>query len=246
MARVEFQEVTKRFGDEEWPALADCTLSISSGSSVSIIGPSGAGKTTLLRLAAGALLPDEGRIQIDDEPPSPGDAAMISQGDVLAPRRTVLTNVLVGRTGQRSLLGGLIEPYLRRDLSDPIALLRAAGLDEHVQTRVDELSAGERQRAAVVRALLQDSPLILADEPTANLDPGTSERVLSLLNEHVDRTRIVALHDIDVISSRFFDRVIGIRAGTITFDLPPAQVTAQTLDDLYADHPNQVQEGNRA
>lgn len=246
MARVEFRDVTKRFGDAEQPALADCTLSVSSGSSVSIVGPSGAGKTTLLRLAAGALLPDDGRIRINDEPPSPGDAAMISQGDVLAPRRTVLTNVLVGRTGQRSLLGGLIEPYLRRNLSDPIALLRAAGLAEHVQTRVDELSAGERQRTAVVRALLQDSPLILADEPTANLDPGTSERVLSLFNERADRTRIVALHDIEVVSSRFFDRVIGIRAGNIVFDLPPEQVTTQRLDDLYADRPNHQQEGNRA
>lgn len=232
MVRLEFDGVTKQFAETTVPAVDDVSISIGSGESLAIVGPSGAGKTTLLRLAGGVVEPDSGRITVDGRVPRPGDAALVYQGGALLGRRTALENALAAQMGSMSRLRGLIEPFYPADDERAVRLLKSVGLGSNVHTRVDRLSAGERERVAIVRALLQDAELLLADEPTANLDPSTSETVLDLLQASRDRTLIAVLHDVDLAFERF-DRIVGFADRRIAFDRSSDAVPTELLETLF-------------
>ena len=236
MPLLTFENVTKRFEGVGAPVVRDLSFSIEAGESVAVIGPSGAGKTTLLRLACGAIRPDDGRVLLDGTRyERDGDVAMVYQGETLIGRRTALENALVGRLGSRSRLRGLIDPLFPSEKDRAIDRLEAAGLGEHIDTRADQLSAGERRRVAVVRALLQDARLLLADEPTANLDPTTSEIVLDLIGPSAsDRTLMVVMHDVTLALERF-ERVLGVADGRIRFDTPTDRADEELLATLFAD-----------
>lgn len=236
MTTLTFENVTKRFDGTTAPAVQELSFTIEANEPVAIIGPSGAGKTTLLRLASGAIRPDEGRILVDEsERRRGGDVALVYQGETLIGRRTALENALVGRLGSCSWLRGLFEPLFPSETDRAIELLESAGLGEYVETRVDELSAGEQQRVAIVRALLQDAAVVLADEPTANLDPSTSETVLDLLDEAAtDRALAVVMHDVDLALEQF-ERVIGISDGRVQFDRATSRVDDDLLGSLFED-----------
>lgn len=238
MTVLRFDAVTKRFAGMEMPAVADVSVALSAGESVAIVGPSGAGKTTLLRLASGALEPDSGTISINGEGQlTRRDTALIYQDQALINRRSALANALVGTLGSQSRLRGLLEPlYPRERAADrAVTLLERAGLGDQIHTRVDQLSSGERQRVACVRALLQDSRLLLADEPTANLDPATSRAILELVAAFQDeRPLVVVMHDIE-LALESFERVIGFANGRIQFDQPTTQVSDSDLERLFED-----------
>jgi phosphonate transport system ATP-binding protein len=232
-----FENVTKQFDGTEAPAVRELTFSIGTDESAAIIGPSGAGKTTLLRLASGAIQAEEGRVLVDgSEHRHSGDVALVYQDETLIGRRTALENALVGKLGSYSRLRGLIEPLFPNDTDRAIELLDSAGLGDYIDTRADELSAGERQRVAIVRALLQDSQVLLADEPTANLDPTTSETVLDLLETAAANGALaVVMHDVDLALERF-DRVIGVSDGRLQFDRSADRVGTELLSSLFEDH----------
>lgn len=224
-------DVTCRFDGE--PAVRDLSLSVRAGEHVALVGASGAGKTTLLRLAAGSIRPDSGSVTLDGRPVRAGDAALAYQGDTLLGRRSALANVLSGRTGDLSWWRGLLEPLAPRDPDPALELLEAVGLRGKSGKRADALSAGERQRVAFARALIQDAPIVLADEPTANLDPRSRATVLDVLDELVgDRLLVTALHDVDLALERF-DRIVGLADGRLHFDRPAAEVSTEVLDDLF-------------
>lgn len=233
---LRFDGVTKSFDGEGHgeTVVDDISFAIEHGERVALVGPSGAGKTTLLRLANGSLQPDSGRVTFDGERATSDDVAMAYGGDTLVDRRTALANVLSGRVGQLSWWRGLVEPLSPSEPEPAMALLDAVGLANKADQRVDSLSAGERQRVAFARALVRDAPAVLADEPTANLDPASRANVLDVLDSVVeDRLLLTVLHDVDLALDRY-DRIVGIADSRLHFDAAPADVTKEMLDDLFA------------
>lgn len=227
-----FDGVTKRFDGE--PAVSDVSFRVTAGERVAIVGPSGAGKTTLLRLGSGAIRPDDGAITLDGEAIRSVDATLVYQGHTLIDRRTALANVLSGRVGSLPWLRGFLDPLVPTDPAPAFALLEAVGLADKADARADSLSAGERQRVSLARALMQDAPVVLADEPTANLDPSSRSNVIDLLNAAVgDQLLVTVLHEVGLALDHF-DRIIGVADGRLHFDEPAAAVTDDQLDDLFA------------
>ncbi|UHQ95249.1 phosphonate ABC transporter ATP-binding protein [Haloterrigena alkaliphila] len=229
---LRFDGVTKTFDSDV--VVDDVTLSVTAGERVAIVGPSGAGKTTLLRLVSGAVAPDSGTIRLDDDYLRSADVAHVYPGHTLVDRRTALANVLVGSSSSRSWWRGLLEPLAPRDPTPALELLDRVGIGEKADARADTLSAGERQRVAFARALMQDAPVIVADEPTANLDPSSSTTVLGVLEDVAgSRTVITVLHDMDLAVAHY-DRIVGIVDGSVRFDRPTGSTTAAELEELTA------------
>jgi len=221
---IEIRDLDFRYGEGDF-ALRVLELVVERGERVALIGPSGSGKTTLLHLIAGIALPRAGRIATDGVAlPDLDDAArrefrirrigLVFQEFELLEYLSVLDNVL---------LPYRIHPALRLD---PAARERARaladrlGIGDKLGRRPDSLSQGERQRAAVCRALVVDPPLLLADEPTGNLDPATKLRVLDLLFDVArerDATLVTVTHDHELLPR--FDRVLDFKQFT-TSDSP--------------------------
>ena len=187
---------------------------VATGEKVALIGPSGAGKTTLLNLIAGIAVPDQGEVVVDDTRISGLDDArrrdfritrigFVFQDFELLDYLNVQDNILHPFRITRALkLGG---PVRNR----AIELAEQMGIGDKLGRKPGELSQGEKQRAAICRALLPDPGLVLADEATGNLDPVNKFRILDLLFEHTDRCRATLLavtHDHDLLSR--FDRVM--------------------------------------
>lgn len=190
-------------------------LEIATGQSVAFIGPSGSGKTTLLHLAAGIVTPEKGRIVTGGHEVSalPEGArrdfrvrhiGLVFQEFELLEYLDVNDNILLPYRINRSLR--LTDEVRRRAR----ALADDVGIGDKVARDVRRLSQGERQRVAICRALLADPQLVLADEPTGNLDPENRELVLDILFRHAEAATLVAVtHDHAVLDR--FDRVIDLR-----------------------------------
>jgi putative ABC transport system ATP-binding protein len=165
-------------------------LSIARGTSVAIIGQSGTGKTTLLNLISGVMVPDEGTILTNDAELSGLDDArrrdfriqhigLIFQEFELLEYLSVLDNILLPYRISTALK---LDRAVRKHAAE---LAEKVGMADKLTRYVHHLSQGERQRVAICRALLPDPPLILADEPTGNLDPENTDRMLDILFDHV-------------------------------------------------------------
>lgn len=206
--------ISKRYGAgaASVDVLRDVSLRIGAGESAAIMGPSGCGKSTLLNILGGLEPPDSGVVRLGDSEPYAMDYKSLAQfrnrqvGFVfqehhLLPQCSVLENVLVPTlVGTRG--GG--EPVDRAT-----ALLERVGLRARLSHRPGELSGGERQRVAIARALVNEPSLLLADEPTGNLDEQTAHRVADLLREIQQDTQtilIVVTHSAE-IAGRFGRRM---------------------------------------
>jgi putative ABC transport system ATP-binding protein len=189
-------------------------LRIEEGAKVAVIGPSGSGKTTLLNLIAGILTPQRGAIEVADTPLSrQSDAArrsfrianvgFVFQDFELIEYLTVLDNILHPyRINRTHGLTNDVRDRARR-------LADAVGLSDKLRRYPRRLSQGERQRAALCRALITEPKLLLADEPTGNLDPSSKGAILDLLFEQAEAggaTLIMVTHDHSLLDG--FDRVI--------------------------------------
>ncbi len=186
--RIEASGLVKgyRDGPLRVEVLRGVDLAVEPGEMVAVIGPSGSGKSTLLHLLGGLDRPDAGEVVIGGEPLSSRRGAglaafrnrtigFVFQFHQLLPDFTALENVMLpGRIAGR-------DP--RQTLERATSLLSEVGLAERLDHFPNELSGGERQRVALCRALALDPPLLLADEPTGNLDPASGDRVLELLLE---------------------------------------------------------------
>ncbi len=232
---VEMVDVRKRYaGALEGPgdaseaaaveALRGVSLTIRAGELVAIVGPSGSGKSTLLNLAGALDRASSGTVRIHGEDLSTMDDDAVTRlrrdrlGFVfqffnLLPTLTALENVMLP-----SLLAGQATPEVR---ARALAKLDDVGLSKRRGHKPDQLSGGEMQRVAIARALVSDPPLLLADEPTGNLDTKTGEGVLELLigATSARRTVILVTHDARIAARA--DRVLSIRDGLVESDGPP-------------------------
>jgi phosphonate transport system ATP-binding protein len=226
-------------------ALDGVDLSIRPGEFVVILGPSGAGKTTFLRTLNRLVEPTAGTVRINGRavtgaPPPALRAArrevgMIFQQFNLVRRLSVLDNVLTGRLGYAPTLASLTGRFPERDRALARASLAQVGLAHLAGRRADTLSGGEQQRVAIARALAQAPAVILADEPTASLDPaltGTIMGALRRINAERGLTLVVSQHQL-ATALEYATRIVGFRAGRIVFDGRPTDVTPATVDRLY-------------
>lgn len=244
------ERVSKFFAQRREPvqALSGITLAVQPGEQIALLGQSGAGKTTLFRLLNGTLRPNAGRLLFDgqDTAAIPGSGlrtmrrrvGTIYQQHNLVPSLTAFENTLCGALGRMSLLStfrSIVQPT-RVDSERAMHALELVGLADKRASRADELSGGQQQRLAAARVLMQSPDVILADEPTASLDPELSESMTSLLAglaRDGRRTLIMAVHRVD-LATRHFPRVIGLREGGLAFDVPPSEVREDLLTNLYA------------
>ena len=222
---VVVRNVTRRFGDGAgavW-ALRDVSLTVAPAELVTIMGPSGSGKSTLLNLVAGIDEPDTGTVEVD------GNVLARMRDAELARlrRRTVAfvfqaMNLLPTLTAAQNVAVPLrADGMPARTVAERVAsALAHVGLTARAGRYPAELSGGEMQRTAIARALATDARLILADEPTGNLDTARGEEVLDLLRRAVDddgRSVLLVTHDLR--ASAYGDRMITLRDGRIVDEI---------------------------
>jgi iron complex transport system ATP-binding protein len=225
-AAVAVEDVTVSLGGV--PVLDSVSTTVDAGRLVGLVGPNGAGKTTLLRAINGVLAPDGGRVRVDGDPLSTLGARATSRRVATVPQSTASTFefdvrriVSMGRTPHVGRLGTRTEVD-RRAVDE--AMARTA-VDHLADRPVTEVSGGERQRVFLARALAQDTPVLLLDEPTSDLDVNHQVRTLELVAELVaeGRTVIAAIHDLD-LAARYCDELRLLADGRIRAAGPPASV----------------------
>ncbi|MGB0415582.1 MAG: ABC transporter ATP-binding protein [Coraliomargarita sp.] len=224
MTLIRFENVTRTYqlGETVVEALCGVDFEIVAGEFVAIVGPSGSGKSTLCNLIGAVDQPTTGRVSIhgafldglsDDDLSEHRNRSVgfVFQDFNLIPVLSALENVILPLQ-----LAAEVNADAK---SKAVCLLEDLGLAEHMEHRPDQLSGGQRQRVAIARALITDPPIIVADEPTANLDSGNACRILELMarfNEERGTTFIFSTHD-----PRLLDRVkrrIHLLDGRITDD----------------------------
>ena len=221
------EAVTKhyRLGKREIPVLRGVDLSLAPGERVALLGASGAGKSTLLHVLGLLDQPTSGRVLFDGRPVHDLPVAerarlrhahtgFVFQFYHLIPELTALQNVLLARMMATSTLGYWRER--RAAKAAAVGLLEQVGLRERLHHRPAELSGGERQRVAIARALLAEPRVILADEPTGNLDSETARGVVELMFSIQQQRGIAFLlvtHNEDL--ARRCDRVVRMRDGVV-------------------------------
>lgn len=222
---VEIENISKRFllGEVEVAALKNVSFNISAGGMVALMGPSGSGKSTLLNLIGALDTPTHGSVIVQGTRLESLDlneradfrnqtVGFIFQNFNLIPVLTTLENVLLP-----SQLSG--SRPAKETEARAIALLENVGLSGQIHQSVNRLSGGQMQRVAIARALINKPRLILADEPTANIDHGTSEKVLDVLKKlcaNESATVIIATHDHSVLP--YCKRIINLRDGVLVED----------------------------
>jgi putative ABC transport system ATP-binding protein len=215
---IRLQGITKVYpmGKRELEVLKGIDLQIKRGETVAIMGPSGSGKTTMLNLIGCLDVPTSGSYYLDDR-----EVSRLSRGELsqvrakqigfifqsynLLPQLSALANVELGMR-----YAGVV------DSNRAIEALSRVGLADRARHKPSELSGGEQQRVSIARALVKDPPLILADEPTGNLDSRTSEEIMSILiNLHAERnnTLVMITHEADI--ANHCQRVIHLKDGQV-------------------------------
>ena len=216
---LELQGIYKSYfdGSGDHHILKGADLKIVKGETVAILGSSGSGKSTLLNLIAGIDLPDQGEVRIDGK----SLRQMSEKNRTLLRRRTMgfvfqSFNLISTLNVYENLMLPLELNQISKNSGIISQMLEALGLKGREESHPDRLSGGEQQRVAIARALMHQPSLLLADEPTGNLDAETSQETLKLINNLVHRSRttmIMATHSQEVIE--WVDRVLGIEDGKL-------------------------------
>jgi len=224
---LEINDAVKEYrrGDEVVRAVDHVNLSVESGHFVAIVGPSGAGKSTMLHLIGGLDRPTSGSVSLEGR-----DLAKLGQQELTLVRRrrigivfqffNLLPNLATWHNIAMPLLIDGVAPDRARERARTLA--NKLGIGRRLDTRASLLSGGEMQRTAIARALVADPPLLLADEPTGNLDITTGREVLKLMRDLVSedsRTVVMVTHDQS--AAAIADRVVEMVDGRIVSGGPP-------------------------
>ena len=218
---VRLEHISKIYQDpktgKDFYAVKDNSLTIAPGEFVTLLGPSGCGKTTTLRMIAGFESPDEGEIYLGDEPinaltPNKRDTAMVFQSYALLPHYNVFDNVAYGLK-----LRHVPKDQIKERVLKILDLVELTGMEGRM---TNQLSGGQQQRVAIARAIVTRPSLILADEPTGNIDPELSFEIVDLLNEinKLGVTIVMVTHEHDLVQ-QFNRRVITIEKGEVIRDV---------------------------
>ena len=210
-----------QIGTVEVRALDGVDLCVEDGEFVVVLGPSGSGKTTLLNIIGALDTPTTGKVSVGGR-----DITQASGSELYALRRQTVSfifqsfNLFPGRTALENVEFGM-DVAGKRGVTDPGAVLASVGLGDRIGHFPHELSGGEQQRVAIARALATGNPVLLADEPTGELDFRTGAQILELLIEQAsdDRAVLVVTHNREI--SRIADRVVEMSSGRIVSDGPP-------------------------
>lgn len=246
---VSLKGVVARAGDRT--LLDDINLTILPGERVALVGPNGAGKSTLLKLLTGIVHPSHGEVQVLGRAlhrhvsnrllrGMRAEVGQVFQGLHLVHRLSALENVLLGSLARNRSLLTWARLFPKAEVARAEAALQAVGMLGKAPMRADRLSGGERQKTAIARVLMQAPRLILADEPTAALDPLASTDIASMLSSLVRQhamTLITVVHDPGLLSL-LAERVIGMQQGKVVFDLPVGDVGDNCLAQLYRNQGN--------
>jgi cell division transport system ATP-binding protein len=224
--RLNFKGVTKSFGPIT--AIEDITFKIKPKEFLFITGRSGAGKSTILKLIRGEYFADEGKVKVDDLTLDKKTnrkkiiklrrkIGMVYQDYRLLNRQTVGENILIALD-----IIGVKKEKRSKKLHQ---VIEKVGLENRLNMFPSQLSGGELQRVCLARALIKEPELLMADEPTGNLDPETSWEIMNLMkeiNENSGTTVIMATHDFDIVNSSG-KRVIKIEGGKLAYDKEKGQ-----------------------
>ena len=223
-------------------------LAIQAGERVALVGANGAGKSTLLKVMGATLKPDEGKVEVlgvclphrgltrERARAWRSQVGQVHQGLHLVPRLTALENVLIGALARRQELPAWrswIRCYPVPLVEEAHHALARVALADRAGARADCLSGGERQKVALARLMLQRPRLLLADEPTAALDPAAAAQAAGVLRELARKATLVTVVHQPELLPLLADRVVGLSHGAIVFDLPIEQVNPAILERLY-------------
>jgi putative ABC transport system ATP-binding protein len=230
---LELRRLVKHYpvaGGEPVRAVDDVSLSVAAGELVALYGPSGSGKTTLLKLIAAVMAPDSGEILVagrDVAHLSDREAARYRLRDVGFVLQTFHMLAGLSAIDNASLKLIALGMSVREAHQRMTPLLTRLGLDERAEHRVNQLSMGERQRVAIAKALSTEPGLLLADEPTGNLDTRRGAEVLALLSEICrERRTAVLLVTHDPQAAAIAHRVFALRDGRLVDHVPDAALGA--------------------
>ncbi|MDK2982203.1 MAG: cobalamin transport system ATP-binding protein [Chloroflexota bacterium] len=221
------------------PVLHDIRFELPPGRVLAVIGPNGCGKTTLIRAISGVLPSVQGECHINgtdllraDETERARLLAVVPQSTYIPPAFTVEEVVLMGRTPHLNWLGTLSA----RDTDIAHEAMRLTDVESFAGRWCDQLSAGERQRVILARALAQDTPVLMMDEPTSHLDLRYQIEFLEItqrLASQQDKTILIALHDLN-LAARFGDTVMAMKDGRVAASGSAAEVlVAERIQEIY-------------
>ncbi len=247
MNAISVRNLSKSFGKKR--ALDNVNIDIKPGEMVALIGASGSGKSTLIRHVCGLETGQAGEsvIEVMGSPiQSDGRLArgarglrrnvgVVFQQFNLVGRLSVLSNVLIGNLGRIPGWRGTLGVFTREEKQIAREALARVGIAEVAWQRASTLSGGQQQRAAIARTLVQQSKILLADEPIASLDPSSARRVMEVLaavNRENAITCVVSLHQVEY-ARRYCPRTIALRDGRVVFDGPSTALTNKSLVELY-------------
>ncbi len=244
---IHITELNKTFSGVQ--ALKNIDLHINPGEMVALIGSSGSGKSTLMRHICGLTTSDKnaGEVKVNgytiqkngilnhDIRDIRTHIGVIFQQFNLVGRISVARNVALGALGRTPFFRGLAGLFADEDVELTMRALERVGIRDKAWQRTSTLSGGQQQRAAIARALVQRSQVLLADEPIASLDPESARNVMEILRE-LNRTDgmtvVVTLHQVDY-AVRYCPRTVALKKGEIVFDGPTADLTPAMLNRLY-------------
>ncbi len=223
------ESVTARYPGAAEPALREVSLRVREGGHTAVLGPNGAGKSTLLRVLLGLIRPESGQARLDGRPTASfrrremaRRAALVAAGEEFAFPLGVRELVALGRTPHLAAWAGLEG----RDRVVVDAALRDLDLERLADRSVSRLSAGELQRVRLARALAQETPILLLDEPTAHLDLAHEVEIFERVSQLIDEkslTVVTVTHNMN-LASRYADRVLLLSGGRVTAEGAPSEV----------------------